>query len=79
MLDNCVDRYFIVDIKMEILDISTLEKYDSQKMYKIYDKWPKIALEYYERDAKIIDFGKISHVVYHQYQYPLKSIDFHLQ
>ena len=42
---NCLDRYFIAVILLTILDFSTLEKYDSQKMYKVYDKWPQIAKE----------------------------------
>ena len=35
-----LDRYFIVIIlKLCILlDLSALEKYDSQKMYKVYDR-----------------------------------------
>ena len=49
---------------MEILDISTLEKYDSQKMYKIYDKWPKIAKESFEFEHKIVNFQNIDHIVF---------------
>ena len=64
MPTQSIDRYFIVDYRLKILNFSDLDKYDSQKMYKIYDQWPEIALEYYERDTKIIDFGKISHVVF---------------
>jgi glucose/mannose-6-phosphate isomerase len=46
------------------LDIATLEKYDSQKMYKIYDKWPDIARESFESDQKSIDFQNIDHIVF---------------
>ena len=49
---------------MEILDISTLEKYDSQKMYKIYDKWPDIARESFETKQKSIHFENIDHIVF---------------
>ena len=49
---------------MYLLDITTLQKFDTQSMYKIYDKWPQIAREQYERDLDSIDFGDISHVVF---------------
>ena len=61
---NGVDRYFIVDIKLKMLNIATLEKYDSQKMYKIYDKWPDIARESFELEQKSIDFQNIDHIVF---------------
>jgi len=59
-----VDRYFIVDIKLHILNISTIEKYDLQKMYKIYDKWPEIARESFESNQNSIDFEDIEHIVF---------------
>jgi len=46
------------------LDISTLEKYDSQKMYKVYDKWPEIAKEAYESNLEPVDFHDIDHIVF---------------
>ena len=46
------------------MDIATLEKYDSQKMYKIYDKWPDIARESFELDQETIDFQNIDHIVF---------------
>jgi len=46
------------------LDIATLEKYDSQKMYKIYDKWPEIARQSFESEQKIVDFKNIDHIVF---------------
>ena len=55
MVNYSVDRYFIVDIKLGVLEISDLEKYDSQKMYKIYDEWPKIARESFELEQKSIE------------------------
>jgi len=42
---NFLDRYFIAVILLRVLDFSTLEKYDSEKMYKVYDNWPEIARE----------------------------------
>ncbi len=47
-----------------MLDISTLQKFDAQEMYKVYDIWPQIAREQYETDLNGIDFGEISHVVF---------------
>ena len=46
------------------MDIATLEKYDIQKMYKIYDKWPEIARESFESEQKPIDFQNIDHIVF---------------
>ena len=47
-----------------MLDVSTLDKYDSQGMYKIYDKWPQIAKEAYETDLTPVDFKNIDHIVF---------------
>jgi len=47
-----------------LLNIDTLQKFDAQEMYKVYDIWPQIACEQYETDLNGIDFGKISHVVF---------------
>ena len=59
-----LDRYFIGDIKFRILDLSTIEKYDSQKMYKVYDKWPEIARESFESNQEPVDFDDIDHIVF---------------
>jgi len=59
-----VDRYFIVDNELRILNISDLEKYDSQKMYEIYDEWPKIARESFESEQESIDFQNVDHIVF---------------
>ena len=47
-----------------MLDVSTLDKYDSQGMYKIYDKWPQIAKEAYESNLEPADFDNIDHIVF---------------
>ncbi len=47
-----------------MLDISTIEKYDSQKMYKVYDKWPEIARESFEFNQESVDFDGIDHIVF---------------
>jgi len=46
------------------MDISTIERYDLQKMYKIYDNWPELARKQYEEEKVKVDFGKFSHVVF---------------
>ena len=51
-------------IKFKILDISTIEKYDSQKMYQVYDKWHQIAKESFESEQKCEDFENIEHIVF---------------
>ena len=47
-----------------MIDQSSLEKFDVQGMYKVYDKWPEIARQHYEEDFTEIDFGEITHVVF---------------
>ena len=46
-----------------LLDYSTLEKYDSHQMYKVYDMWPEIAQESFESDHKSVNFDNIKHIV----------------
>ncbi|MDF2422370.1 MAG: SIS domain-containing protein, partial [Nitrosopumilus sp.] len=46
------------------MDLSTLEKYDVQKMYKVYDKWPEIARESFESHHEPVDFDGIDHIVF---------------
>ena len=41
-----------------------LDMYDSQKMYKIYDEWPKIARESYFSNLSEINFERCSHIVF---------------
>ncbi len=47
-----------------MLDLSTLEKYDSQKMYEIYDKWSEIARESWESSQNLAHFNEIDHIVF---------------
>ena len=51
-------------IKLRIMDISTIEKYDSAKMYKIYDKWPEIAEKSFGTDIEPINYKNIEHIVF---------------
>ena len=46
------------------MDISLLEKYDSQKMYKIYDDWPNLAKKAYDSDLESVNFKNIDHIVF---------------
>ena len=47
-----------------LINKSTLEKFDSQGMYKIYDIWPEIAEKSYLSDYKLTKFQNISHIVF---------------
>jgi len=49
---------------LTLLDISTLERFDSKGMYKIYDKWPEIARESYEIVQEPFEFSDIDHIVF---------------
>jgi glucose/mannose-6-phosphate isomerase len=46
------------------LDISLLEKYDSQQMYKIYDDWPNLAKKAYTSNLEPVNFETIDHIVF---------------
>ena len=41
-----------------------LEKYDTQKMYEVYDKWPQIARESFESNQDSVDFSGVDHIVF---------------
>jgi len=47
-----------------VLDYSTLEKYDGDGMYKVYDNWPKTAREAYESEFVPVNFDNIDHIVF---------------
>ncbi len=46
-----------------LLDLPTLEKYDSEKMYKVYDEWPEIALKSFESEQNSVNFDNVNHIV----------------
>jgi len=46
-----------------LLDLSTLEKYDSQQMYKVYDMWPEIAQKSFKDEHESVNFDNIKHIV----------------
>ena len=41
-----------------------MEKYDSRKMYKIYDDWPNLAKKAYDSDLESVNFKNIDHIVF---------------
>ncbi len=47
-----------------MLDISILEKFDTQKMYVVYDRWPNIARESFESNQNSVNFDDINHIVF---------------
>ena len=47
-----------------MINENLLKKVDSNEMYKVYDKWPEIAREYYDADFAEIKFDEITHVVF---------------
>jgi len=47
-----------------LLDLTTLEKFDSHGMHKVYDMWPKIAKESYFSSLPKIKDEKCSHIVF---------------
>jgi glucose/mannose-6-phosphate isomerase len=46
------------------MEFSSLEKYDTKKMYKIYDQWPEIARLSFESNQESIEFNDIDHIVF---------------
>jgi len=47
-----------------LLDIDSLDKIDTQKMYQIYDKWPKIAQKCWESTEEVSGFIGMNHIVF---------------
>ncbi len=47
-----------------MLDLSILEKFDTHKMYAVYDRWPEIARESFESDQDSVNFDGIEHIVF---------------
>ncbi len=51
-------------LKITMLDIRTIEKFDKKLMYKVYDNWPQIAEKAYQSKYKKIKLKKIDHIVF---------------
>lgn len=47
-----------------MLDISTMDKIDKEGMYKVYDIWPQIAADSYNKKHDPIDYRNIDHIVF---------------
>ncbi len=47
-----------------MLDKDTLEKYDTRKIYQIYDKWPQIAKESFETSYESVNFENIQDIIF---------------
>jgi glucose/mannose-6-phosphate isomerase len=46
------------------VNISNIEKYDLEKMYKVYDEWSKIALNSFQSNQDEISFDNVKHIVF---------------
>jgi len=46
------------------MELSDLEKIDTENMFKIYDSWPEIAAESFEKKIERLDVKDIDHVVF---------------
>ena len=47
-----------------MLNLETLNKFDTKKMYAIYDIWPEIAKNAYNSNLVPIDFKNVNHIVF---------------
>jgi glucose/mannose-6-phosphate isomerase len=47
-----------------VLDLFTLNKIDSEGMYKTYDRWPEIARESYNKNLEPLDIPFIDHIIF---------------
>ena len=61
---QCVDRYFIADNKLQVLNISLIKKYDKNGMIQIYEKWPEMAKNAFNSKYKVVDIKNINHVIF---------------
>jgi len=46
------------------MELSDLERVDTKSMFRIYDKWPEIAIESFENKFKKVDVNDIDHIVF---------------
>ena len=47
-----------------MIKISDIQRYDSEKMYESYEKWPEISQENYKKDVSKIEFKNIDHIIF---------------
>jgi len=48
----------------KLLDYSSIERVDSQKMHKIYDNWPELAAKAYNQNTNSLSFDGIDHIIF---------------
>ena len=53
-----------MDISHCIRQKENLQKIDSQKMYEVYENWPNIAIENYNKKFEKIKISNINHIVF---------------
>ena len=46
------------------MELNDLEKIDSKNMFRIYDQWPEIAKESFEKEFRVFESDDIDHVVF---------------
>lgn len=46
------------------MELKDIEMHDSKKMYQVYDNWPKMAEDAYEKYTEIKNFENINHMVF---------------
>ena len=46
------------------MDLKEIEQFDAQKMYKVYDDWPKMALNAFNFSHEKINYPEINHIVF---------------
>ena len=46
------------------MKISDIQRYDSKKMHEVYDNWPRLAKEYYEKDFPKLEIDGVDHIVF---------------
>jgi glucose/mannose-6-phosphate isomerase len=47
-----------------LIDLTSLQKYDSKKMYEVYDNWPQIAKKSFDADLELIEKSNVTHIVF---------------
>lgn len=47
-----------------MVDLATLEKLDSKKMYTVYEKWPEIARESFESKQDSSNYDSVNHIIF---------------
>ena len=59
-----VNRYIFKNISNRHLNLETLKKIDSEKMFEVYDKWPQIGEKQYNSDFELVENSNPEHIVF---------------